>query len=85
MVWNLPGITMSLESFRDHGEKSKQRWKIPFFRILTVIPKWSWNDCNITVISGKFHPKKHYSQLYFTQKKKFRPTSQNGRFRDFET
>ena len=38
------------------------------------------------VISGKFHPKKHYSQLFFPQeKKKFRPTSQNGRFRDLET
>ena len=38
------------------------------------------------VISGKFHPKKHYDQLFFPQKKKkFRTTSQNGRFRDFET
>ena len=37
------------------------------------------------VISGKFHAKKHYDQLFFPQKKKFRPTSQNGRFRDFET
>ena len=32
------------------------------------------------MISGKFYPKKHYDQLFFTQKKKFRPTSQNGRF-----
>ena len=38
------------------------------------------------VISGKFHAKKHYDQLLFPQKKKkFRPTSENGRFRDFET
>ena len=39
------------------------------------------------VISGKFHAKKHYDQLFFPKKKKkkFRPTSQNGRFRDFET
>ena len=37
------------------------------------------------VISGKFHAKKHYDQLFFPQKKKkFRPTFQNGRFRDFE-
>ena len=32
------------------------------------------------VISGEFHAKKHYDQLFFPQKKKFRPTSQNGRF-----
>ena len=31
------------------------------------------------VISGEFHAKKHYDQLFFPQKKKFRPTSQNGR------
>ena len=36
-------------------------------------------------ISGKFHSKKHYDQLLFPQKKKFRPTSENGRFRDFQT
>ena len=64
---------------RDHGQKSKKTWQIRFFRILTVIPKWCWNNCNITVISGEFHPKKPYSQLFFPQKKKFRPTSQNGR------
>ena len=32
------------------------------------------------VIFRKFHAKKHYDQLFFPQKKKFRPTSQNGRF-----
>ena len=32
------------------------------------------------VISGKFHPEKHYGQLFFPQKKKFRPTSQTDRF-----
>ena len=32
------------------------------------------------VISGKFHAKKQYDQLLFPQKKKFRPTSENGRF-----
>ena len=37
------------------------------------------------VISGKCHSKKHYDQLFFAQKKIFRPTSENGRFRDFET
>ena len=38
------------------------------------------------VISGKFHAKKHYDQLSFPKKKKkFRLTSQNGRFRDFQT
>ena len=37
------------------------------------------------VISGKFYAKKHYDQLFFAQKKKFRPTSENVRFRDFET
>ena len=31
------------------------------------------------VVSGKFHPEKRYGQLFFPQKKKFRPTSQNGR------
>ena len=37
------------------------------------------------VISGKFHAKNHCDQLFFPQKKIFRPTSENGRFRDFET
>ena len=37
------------------------------------------------VISGKFHAKKHYDQRFVPQKKKFRPTAENGRFRDFET
>ena len=37
---------------------------------MTVIPKQCWNDCNITVISGKFHPKKHYDQFFFSTKKK---------------
>ena len=32
------------------------------------------------VMSGKFHAKKHYDHLFLPQKKKFRPTSQNGRF-----
>ena len=32
------------------------------------------------MISGKFHPEKYYGQLFFPQKKKIRPTSQNGRF-----
>ena len=32
------------------------------------------------VISSKFQPKKHYDKLFFRQKKKFRPKSQNGRF-----
>ena len=32
------------------------------------------------VISGEFHAKKHYDQLFFPEKKKFRQTSQNGRF-----
>ena len=45
-----------------------------------MIAKWNWNDCKIPVISGKFHPEKHDGQLYFPQKKKLRPTSQNGRF-----
>ena len=35
------------------------------------------------VISGKFHAKKHYDQLFFPLKKKYCPTSPNGRFRDF--
>ena len=37
------------------------------------------------VISGKYHAKKHYDQLFFPLKKKYCPTSLNGRFRDFET
>ena len=38
------------------------------------------------VISGKCHAKKHYDQRFFsTKKKKFRPTSENDLFRDFET
>ena len=36
------------------------------------------------VISGKFHEKKHYDQLFFPPTKKYCPTSPNGRFRDFE-
>ena len=31
------------------------------------------------VISAKFHANKHYDQLSVPQKKKFRPTPQNGR------
>ena len=37
------------------------------------------------VISGKFHAKKHYDRFFFYKKKKFRSTSENGRFRDFQT
>ena len=44
------------------------------------------NNCNITVIYGKFHSKKRYDNLSFEKKKKkFRPTSKNGRFRYFQT
>ena len=37
------------------------------------------------VISSEFHAEKHYDQIFFHKKKKFRPTTENGRFRDFET
>ena len=85
--WNLPRITMSLESLHNYfGIKVKKRWTIRFFRILTVIPKYCWNDCNITVISSKFHPKNTMMNFLFNKKKKkFRPTSETGIFRDFET
>ena len=38
-----------------------------------TMSKW-WNNCNMTVISSKFHPKKHYSQLFFAQKEKKIPS-----------
>ena len=37
------------------------------------------------VISGKFHAKNTMINFFFQKKKKFRPTSENGRFRDFQT
>ena len=36
-----------------------------------MIPKKCGSKCNITVYSGKFHPKKHYDQLFFQQKQNF--------------
>ena len=55
-----------------------------FFQILSVIPKSCWNDCNITVISGKFHPEKQYGHFFFPQKKN--PSDiPKWSFSDFET
>ena len=46
-----------------------------------IMLKWLQHYGNLR----KFYPEKNYGQLYFPQKKKSRPTSHNGRFRDFET
>ena len=82
--WNLPGITMSSESLHNYfGIVVKTRKNVEknrFFRLLSVIPKLCWNNRDIAVISSEFHPKKHYDHLLFQKKKKFRQTSQNGRF-----
>ena len=45
-----------------------------------IMLKWLQHYGNLR----KFYREKNYGQLYFPQKEKFRPTSQNGRFRDFE-
>ena len=82
--WNSPGITMSLESLQNYFvimvKSRKNNEKIGFFNFVL----WSWNKVGNWQhygISGKFHAKKHYDQLFFPQKKKkFRPTSQNGLF-----
>ena len=37
------------------------------------------------VISGKFHPKKHYDQLFFHKKKKIPSDIPKWSFSDFET
>ena len=65
---------MALDSLHNYFgitvKSRKNNEKFFFFRISTVMPKYWLNDCNITVISSKFHPKKHYDQLFFPQKKK---------------
>ena len=72
--WNLPGVIMSLESLHNSFvitvKSRKNDEKIGYFRLLSVILKECWNNCNITVIFGKFHPKKHYDKLSFEKKKK---------------
>ena len=53
------------------GIRSKvgKTMKNSVFRLLSVIPKYCWNNSNITVMSSEFHPKKYYANLSFPQKK----------------
>ena len=82
--WNLPGITMSSESLHNYFgitvKSRKNNEKFGFFDFCL----WSRNNVGIITTLRlspvNFTPKKHYDQLFFSQKKKFRPTSLNGRF-----
>ena len=82
--WNLPGITVPLESLHNYFgitvKSTKTDKKIRFFDFclwcrnnVGIIATLRWSPVNFTT-------KKHYEQLFFPQKKKFRPTSQNGGF-----
>ena len=83
--WNLPGITMSLESlhnyFRITVKSRKNDEKFGFFDFCL----WSRNNIGIIATlrcsSVNFTPKITMINFFSTKKKKnFRPTSQNGRF-----
>ena len=83
--WNLPGITMSLESlhnyFRITVKSRKNDEKFGFFDFCL----WSRNNIEIIATlrwsSVNFTPKITMINFFSTKKKKnFRPTSQNGRF-----
>ena len=81
--WHLPGINMSLESLHNYfGNTVKSRKndeKFGFFDFFL------WSRSNVGIIATlpkspvNFSPKKNMMNLFF-HKKKFRPTSQNGRF-----
>ena len=87
--WKLPGITMSLESLHNYimitVKCRKNDEKFGFFRISTGIPKECWNDCNITVISGKFHPNKTMWSTFFSTKKKIPSVIPKWSFSDFDS
>ena len=82
--WNLPGITMLLESFHNYfGIEVKSRKndeKFGFFEF------WLWSRNNVEMIATlrhspvNFTPKNTMVNFFFHKKKKFRLTSQNGRF-----
>ena len=82
--WNLPGITMSLESLHNYFvitvKSRKNDEKLGFFEF------WLWSRNNVEMSATlrwspvNFTPK-NTSQLFFSKKKKkFCPTSQNARF-----
>ena len=87
--WNLPEITMALNSLHNYfGITVKSREndeKFGFFEF------WLWSRNNVEMIATSrwspvnSPPKNTMINFFFHKKKKFRPTSENGRFRDFET
>ena len=88
MGWNLPGITMSLESLHNYFgitvKSRKNDEKFGFFDFCCdseIMMKWLQHHSYLHQIS----PQQTLRSTFFSKKKKFSPTSQNGRFRDFET
>ena len=88
--WNLPGIAMSLESLDNYfvitvkSRKNDEKFDFDELRLWSrnnvgIIAKLRWSPVNFT-------PKNTTINFFFhKKKKKFRPTCQNGLFRDFET
>ena len=83
--WNLPVITMSLESLQNYFgitvKRRKNDEKLGFFEF------WLWFRNNVEMIATSrwspvnSTPKKTMINYFFNnKKKKFRRTSQNGRF-----
>ena len=59
--------------------------KNSFFSNFDCDPEIMRNDCNITVISGKFHLEKHYGQFFFLEKKIIPSDIPKWWFSDFMT
>ena len=83
--WNLPEITMSLVSLQNYFgitvKRRKNDEKLGFFEF------WLWFRNNVEMITTlrqspvNFTPKNTMINFFFhKKKKKFRPSSQNGRF-----
>ena len=81
--WNFPGINMSLEWLHTYFgitvKSRKNDEKIGFFEF------WLWSRHTVGIIAilryspVNFTRKKNIVNFFSTKKKKFRPTSQNGR------
>ena len=81
--WNSPGITMSLESLKNYFgitvKSRKNNEKFGFFEF------WLWSRNNVELLATSRSspvnstPKNTMIIFFFRKKKKFRPTSQNGR------
>ena len=82
--WNAPGITKSLESFYNYfGITVKTRKNDEKFGLFDFC-LWSRNNVRIIATFRKspvnFTPKNNTINFFSTEKKKFRPASQIGRF-----